>query len=206
MPSRSNLKFAASFAFAMCAVQAAQGGEVTLALRSGGLTIIGELVASDAGSFVIKSEELGVMAVKSSKFDCSGAACPKVGREHWSRIHGSNTIGAQLMPNTIERFAEKEGYALEKIVGADPEQVLYKLYGNDSKDAGSIDLQSHGSNTAPPDLLQGKAQIGEMSRPMQARRGEGDQGQGHRTSNPCLRLGWRGRVCLAAKSGNGPQP
>jgi len=151
----------------LCSLGTAFGGEVTLALRSGGLTIIGELVASDAGSFVIKSEKFGVMAVESAKFECSGMACPKSAATLVA-IHGSNTIGAQLMPNTIERFAEKEGLTVEKVVGGDPEQVLYKLYGADNKDAGSIDLQSHGSNTAPPDLLQGKAQIGEMSRPMKA--------------------------------------
>jgi phosphate transport system substrate-binding protein len=168
MLSQSQLKLAACFAFtAAITAQPVHGGEVTLDLRSGGMTIIGELVASDAGSFVIKSDRYGVMAVESSKFACSGASCPKPPASFVS-IHGSNTIGAQLMPNTIERFAEKEGYTLEKVVGLDPEQVLYKLYGNDSKDAGSIDLQSHGSNTAPPDLLSGKAQIGEMSRPIKA--------------------------------------
>jgi phosphate transport system substrate-binding protein len=168
MTVRFVLKLAA-YSAAVCglAVNAAQGGEVTLVLRSGGFSLMGELVASDAGSFVIKSDRFGVMAVESAKFDCAGAACPKTAAGMLA-IHGSNTIGAQLMPNTIERFAELEGYTLEKIVGGDPEQVLYKVTGRDGKDFGSIDLQSHGSNTAPPDLLQGKAQIGEMSRPIKA--------------------------------------
>jgi phosphate transport system substrate-binding protein len=163
---RSVLKLAA-YSAALCGfgISASHGGEVTLVLRSGGFSLMGELVASDAGSFVIKSDKFGVMAVESSKFDCTGAACPKPTAGTLA-IHGSNTIGAQLMPNTIERFAEQEGYTLEKIVGSDPEQVLYKLSGSDGKELGSIDLQSHGSNTAPPDLKQGKAQIGEMSRPI----------------------------------------
>jgi phosphate transport system substrate-binding protein len=166
---RSVLKLAA-YSAAVCglAAGAAHSGEVTLVLRSGGFSVMGELVASDTGSFVIKSDKFGVMAVESSKFDCTGAGCPKKPAPGTLAIHGSNTIGAQLMPNTIERFAEQEGYTLEKIVGGDPEQVLYKLTSRDGKELGSIDLQSHGSNTAPPDLLQGMAQIGEMSRPIKA--------------------------------------
>jgi phosphate transport system substrate-binding protein len=169
MTVRSVLKLAA-YSAAVCglAVNAAQSGEVTLVLRSGGFRVMGELIASDSGSFVIKSDKFGVMAVESSKFDCTGAGCPRKPAAGTLAIHGSNTIGAQLMPNTIERFAEQEGYTLEKIVGSDSEQVLYKFTSKDGKELGSIDLQSHGSNTAPPDLLQGMAQIGEMSRPIRA--------------------------------------
>jgi phosphate transport system substrate-binding protein len=156
---------------AMLACQtAAIAEQVTLTSRGGGITVIGEIVASDASSFVIKSQKYGVMAFESAKFDCIGAACPKrvaakliPGR---LAIHGSNTIGAQLMPAVIERFAELEGITVEKITGADPEQVLYRLSTSDGRDLGSIDLESRGSNTAPPDLVVGRAQIGEMSRPI----------------------------------------
>lgn len=165
MICRPILRLAAYFAFAAAfAVGAAKGAGVTLVSGSGGLTITGELISSEGGSFVIKSG-FGVITVETSKFECIGAACPKPPAGTVS-IHGSNTIGAQLMPDTIESFGEKGGYTLEKIVGSDPEQVTYKLYGGDGKEAGTIDLQSHGSNTAPPDLLQGKAQIGAMSRPV----------------------------------------
>ncbi len=141
--------------------------DVTLTLRGDGFAVIGELMASDTASFVIKSRKFGVMAVEASKFECTGAGCPKspvatIG------IHGSNTIGAQLMPSTIERFSEDESYAIEKIVGADPEEVRFKLSDSGGKDVATIDLRSHGSNTAPLSLVQGKAQIGEMSRPIKA--------------------------------------
>src|SRR5271166_5076944 len=99
MAFRSPLKLGICLTAIIAVICTAHAGEVTLALRSGGLTIIGELVASDAGSFVIKSEKFGVMAVESSKFDCAGAACPKFAATSVA-IHGSNTIGAQLMPNT----------------------------------------------------------------------------------------------------------
>ncbi len=143
----------------------ANAEDVTLTLRGDGFAVIGELMASDTSSFVIKSPKFGVMAVESSKFECTGAACPRrlvkaIG------IHGSNTIGAQLMPSTIERFSEDQNYAIEKIVGGDPEEVEFKLSDASGKEVTTIDLQSHGSGTAPPSLLDGKAQIGEMSRPI----------------------------------------
>ena len=139
--------------------------EVTLTLKGSDFAVIGELMTSDNGSFIIKSRKFGLMALESSKFDCEGTACPKLALTAIG-IHGSNTIGAQLMPATIERFAEEENYAIEKIVGADPEQVQFKLSGANGKEAATIDLQSHGSGTAPASLVQRKAQIGEMSRPM----------------------------------------
>ena len=168
MPLRPVLNIAVCLALGTAfAVQCRGGraGQVTLVLRTGGLTMMGELLQSNKGSYVIKSDKFGVVSVEAAKFECSGAACPKVPASTVG-IHGSNTIGAQLMPNTIERFADKEGYTVEKIVGADPEAVQYKLYTNDGKTAGLIDLQSHGSNTAPADLQKGKAQVGMMSRPI----------------------------------------
>ncbi len=168
MPLRPVLNIAVCLALGTAfatSAGAAGAGQVTLVLRTGGLTMMGELLQSNKGSYVIKSDKFGVVSVEAAKFECSGAACPKVPVSTVG-IHGSNTIGAQLMPNTIERFADKEGYTVEKIVGADPEAVQYKLYTNDGKTAGLIDLQSHGSNTAPPDLQKGKAQAGMMSRPI----------------------------------------
>jgi len=138
---------------------------VTLTHRGGGLTVIGDLVATDAASFVIRSEKFGVMALESSKFDCTGPACPKALIPTLG-IHGSNTIGAQLMPSTVERFSEDEGFIAEKIVGGDPEEVVFKLSDASGKDVASIDIKSHGSGTAPKSLIEGKAQIGAMSRPI----------------------------------------
>ena len=146
-------------------IGATRADEVTLTLRGGGFAVIGELVASDTGSFVIKSPKFGVMAVEASKFDCTGAACPKQ-TAGLIGIHGSNTIGAQLMPSTIERFAEEQNYAIEKVVGSDAEEVQFRLSDPAGKEVATIDLQSHGSGTAPASLAAGKAQIGEMSRPI----------------------------------------
>ncbi len=168
MPLRPVLKFAACLALGAAfaaGTKPAGAGEVTLVLRAGGLTMMGELLQSNQGSYVIKSDKFGVVSVEAAKFECSGPTCPKPPASTVG-IHGSNTIGAQLMPNMIERFADREGYSVEKIVDTDPEAVQYKLYTNGGKAAGLIDLQSHGSNTAPAGLQKGKAQVGMMSRPI----------------------------------------
>jgi hypothetical protein len=65
-----------SLVFLACGVPA-HAEDVPLTLRGGGLVIIGELIASNKASSVIKSPEFGVMMVESSKFDCTGKACPK---------------------------------------------------------------------------------------------------------------------------------
>jgi phosphate transport system substrate-binding protein len=158
-------------------VETAGADDVTLTLKGDGFALIGELMASDAASFVIKSPKFGVMAVESSKFDCRGAACPKL-PVTFIGIHGSNTIGAQLMPSTIERFSEDNNYTIEKVVGADPEEVQFRLADTSGKEVALIDLQSHGSSTAPQSLLQGKAQIGEMSRPMKTDEAKSISGAG----------------------------
>ena len=139
--------------------------EVTLTLKEGGFTVIGELLASNPPAFLIKNSKLGVLALEMTKFDCSGAACPKPAPVLVS-IHGSNTIGSQLMPSTIERFSEEQGYTVEKILGRDAEEVQFRLTDSAGNDVSTIDLQSHGSGTAPSSLAGGKAQIGEMSRPI----------------------------------------
>ncbi len=45
-------------------VETAGADDVTLTLKGDGFALIGELMASDAASFVIKSPKFGVMAVE----------------------------------------------------------------------------------------------------------------------------------------------
>lgn len=178
MTLRSPAKRVLALALLLILPAGASGADdVTLTLKGDGFAVIGELVAADAASFVIRSSKFGVMAVESSKFDCRGAACPRAPATLIG-IHGSNTIGAQLMPTTIERFSEDNNFAIEKVVGADPEEVQFRLTDAGGKEVAHIDLQSHGSSTAPQSLLHGKAQIGEMSRPMKPDEAKSIQGAG----------------------------
>ncbi len=81
-------------------------------------------------------------------------------------IYGSNTIGAQLMPTLVEAYAASAGANITRLAGGDPEQVELKLTGQTGVPLALIDIRSHGSGTAVPALVSGKASIGMLSRPM----------------------------------------
>jgi phosphate transport system substrate-binding protein len=66
-------------------------------------------------------------------------------------IHGSNTVGATLMPLLIRKF------------GAVPEEQSIRIL-SQKAERGVVELHSHGSGTAFSSLLDGKAVIGMSSR------------------------------------------
>ncbi|MBC8049314.1 MAG: substrate-binding domain-containing protein [Chitinophagales bacterium] len=140
--------------------------EVTLRSRTGDIAIQGELAASDERTFIIKSDKFGVMMLEVAKFECVGAECPRNKSSEYFSVHGSNTIGAQLMPAIIERYAESTGASVERRVGVDAEEVEITLKGSDGKNVAVVDLQSHGSGTSAPNLATKKAEIGMSSRPI----------------------------------------
>jgi hypothetical protein len=82
----------------LCPGSYAAAENVILTLRRDGFAFSGELLAYNAGALVIKSEKYGVIIVEPSKFECSGAACPKP-QVTALAIRGSKTSAAQLMPN-----------------------------------------------------------------------------------------------------------
>ncbi len=157
------LTLSAAFITGTCAANAS---EVTPAPQTGEPATAGGLRQPSKGFHATGPGKSVATLAEALKLGCTGAACPKA-RASLFGIHGSNIIGAQLMPYLIERFAEQEGYTIEKIIDADPETVQYKLYTDNGGVAGLISLQSHGSNTAPPDLQKGAAQAGMMSRPVE---------------------------------------
>ncbi|WP_437534085.1 substrate-binding domain-containing protein [Sorangium sp. So ce726] len=83
------------------------------------------------------------------------------------RIHGSNTIGAELMPALVEAFLEKKGATSITRVLGDKE---IKMTGAIPGILGSqvIEIASKGSGTAFDDLRDGKCDIGMASRRIKA--------------------------------------
>jgi phosphate transport system substrate-binding protein len=82
-------------------------------------------------------------------------------------VQGSNTIGERLMPMLIEAFgARKFGVTpTTKLAASEEQQITLKTA---SGPAAVIDLKSHGSGTAAPALLDGKAVIAMASRRLNA--------------------------------------
>jgi phosphate transport system substrate-binding protein len=81
-------------------------------------------------------------------------------------IHGSNTIGARLMPSIVEAYAASIGASVLRRAGDDPEQVELQLTSQAGAPLAVVDIRSHGSGTGVPGLIGGKATIGMLSRPI----------------------------------------
>lgn len=84
------------------------------------------------------------------------------------RIHGSNTIGAQLAPALAEEYLRQKGATDIKTIpqGADEVLVQGKLPGDSSPKA--IQIAAHGSATAFTDLRDNKCDVGAASRKITA--------------------------------------
>ncbi len=81
------------------------------------------------------------------------------------RIHGSNTIGAELMPVLAESWLKSKGYSniTRKELRADELQLTGS---NAAGEQLIVEINSHGSTTAFSDLVSGASDIGMASRPI----------------------------------------
>ena len=136
---------------------------VTLRSTDGSVTITGPLIRFDGNTYTINSGTGGELNLPASGFSCISESCP--GPNNFG-VHGSNTIGAELMPRLIEAYAQSRGERVSVANGPVQEVVQIKVVGADGRNRATIDLQSHGSGTATPGLLSGKALIGMASRPL----------------------------------------
>ena len=80
---------------------------VTLRSNDGALTVTGTLKSFDGRTYGIQTDAAGEMRLSAATFACQSAACPK--EPVVFGIHGSNTIGAQLMPAIVEAYAQSVG-------------------------------------------------------------------------------------------------
>jgi len=84
---------------------AAFADEVFLRATDGSFSMRGELMASDAGSFTIKTQA-GTFDIAANSVTCSGAGCPEVDTtEQFVSISGSETVASGLMPLLLAGYA-----------------------------------------------------------------------------------------------------
>lgn len=94
------------------------------------------------------------------------------------RLHGSNTIGAQLGPELVKRWLAKAGYT--RITQTPVNENEYQISAvNKRGDVREVEIRAHGSSTGFKSLMKGQADIGMSSRPIKNRevkkmRGLGD--------------------------------
>jgi phosphate transport system substrate-binding protein len=138
-----------------------RGQSVTLRSSDGNVTIAGPLLRFDGKAYTIRTGANGELSLSASDFSCVSSSCPD---PKAFGIHGSNTIGSELMPRLIEAYAKSLGGGTKIANGAATDVAAIKVFGGDGKNLATIDLQSHGSGTATPGLTSGKALIGMASR------------------------------------------
>ncbi len=137
---------------------------VTLKAKDASITITGQLSSFDGLAYIIKTPTFGELRLLSDEFNCISGNCPP--KQKVVGIHGSNTIGAKLMPALIEAYAKTAAASLEVKGGKTPEELEMSLAQKNGTTLATIDLRSHGSGTATKGLASKKAVIGMMSRPL----------------------------------------
>jgi phosphate transport system substrate-binding protein len=166
--SRFVLRLAAATVAALTALTVSEPSHAqSVVLRSsdGSVTVAGPLIRFDGNTYTIRSAANGELNLSISNFSCISGACPS---PNAFGIHGSNTIGAELMPRLIEAYAKSRGEQVKISNGASPEVSEIKVLGAEGTNRATIDLQAHGSGTATPGLISGRALIGMSSRPLNA--------------------------------------
>jgi phosphate transport system substrate-binding protein len=81
-------------------------------------------------------------------------------------IHGSRTVGTTLIPSLLQGYAAHVGATYELIESGEDGIRTVKLTNPDGTIRAEIDLQTKGSGTAIPALIDGVADIGLTDRPM----------------------------------------
>lgn len=146
--------------------------EVMLKLNSGGLTISGKLVEFDGENYLVETEVLGQIRVTAEKFSCLGAGCPKMPTNDQKsssastavlQIRGSTTVGLELLPAIIRKYASSTGANVTK-TDLNENEFMMELIDQGGTKLVSIDLKAHGSSTAFTALASGEADIGMASR------------------------------------------
>jgi phosphate transport system substrate-binding protein len=147
---------------ALLLIGPAHAQSVTLRSSDGTATVTGPLIRFDGSTWTIKAGDRD-LSLPAAGFSCVSGACPF---PNAFGIHGSNTIGAELMPRLIEAYAQSQGDRVRISNGESEDVSEVRVVGNDGRNRATIDLQARGSGTATPGLLSGKALVGMASRPL----------------------------------------
>lgn len=84
------------------------------------------------------------------------------------RVHGSNTIGANLGPTLVKNWLTLAGYRVTGTQSPHPEeQIIFAVDSNQQQVA--VEIHAHGSSTSFQDLNNDRADIGMSSRPIKNR-------------------------------------
>ena len=149
-------------------IGAAAAQQVILRAKGGDFAFSGRLKSQSTGTFVVETRS-GEIALASAEFECIGNACPAdaaaaAGAAEQLPIHGSNTIGAALMPALILGYASSLGLRVEQTSGDNRNELRFRVRDSQRGDQAAIDLQHYGSGSGLAALAKGAAAIAMSSR------------------------------------------
>lgn len=156
----------------------AEAAEITLRLKGGGFQLTGELKEYDTTKYVIENRNFGTMTLDAARFDCIGQGCPRApyaapaalsfagSTSKTIRIHGSDVVGAELMPLLVQGYASSIGAKAVKAVGANPLEMQIRLTDANEQEIATFDLQRYGTEQAVAGLGNGTVQIAMADRPL----------------------------------------
>lgn len=139
--------------------QPVRAGEITLKAKTGSLEVTGALHAFDRETYLLDTETFGRLDVKASRFECVAGQCPfeVVNLAAFNRQKqdgqandapsiwfGGSAAGIHLIPALIQAYAGSIGARVEKKIGRNPQDVMYRLIGEDSRKVGSINIHRQG--------------------------------------------------------------
>ena len=149
-----------------CAISSADAARIT---TRDGTVVMGEVQAFADGVYTVRTAfgivKIPAASVTSIAMD-PGPTPPPPGGGGALRLAGSTTIGDELMPDLIERYAASNGMPDGKWTsdGGDSSEQSFAAGSGDK--SFSAHLSRHGSATAFSALADGKADIGMASRPI----------------------------------------
>ena len=145
---------------------AQQAPPVELKSEDGTVSLRGTLVSFDDGFYVLDTE-LGRMRIDSDTIACVGIVCPVIEASTPNfGIYGSRTVGTTLIPNLLRGYAKNVGANFEIIATDDAAERIVRLTDADGTLRAEIDLQTRGSGSAFPALIDRVADIGVADRRM----------------------------------------
>ena len=95
---------------------------------------------------------------------------PAVTRDIILRIHGSNTVGSQLVPELAKAFLQQKGArGVDQVSGQKAQEFFVQGQLDSDAQPEAIEIHAHGSTTAFADLKSGVCDIGMSSRKVTAK-------------------------------------
>ena len=139
---------------------------VTLTAIDGSMSISGSLISVGDGSYLVKTA-VGELRLPADQVTCEGIGCPGIAVVTPKfGVHGSRTVGTDLMPNLLRGYARKKGANFELVRTDNPDERTVLLTYRDGTILAEIDLRTYGSGSAFMALADGVAEIGMADRQM----------------------------------------